>query len=89
VKESDRIKAMVEGLTAMGARAAELEDGFTIEGGAQLTGASVRSHADHRIAMALAVAALGARGDTAIEGADAVAISLPRFFPELARGAVV
>lgn len=87
VKESDRIQAMVEGLAALGARIAELEDGFTIEGGVPLRGAPVRSHGDHRIAMALSVAALGADGDTTIEGADVVSISLPSFFSELERGA--
>lgn len=87
VKESDRIKAMVEGLAALGARIAELEDGFTIEGGGRLRGASVQSHGDHRIAMALAVAALGALGDTEIADAEVVSISLPAFFSELERGA--
>ncbi|MEO8359735.1 MAG: 3-phosphoshikimate 1-carboxyvinyltransferase, partial [Vicinamibacteria bacterium] len=89
VKESDRIKAMVEGLKAMGASIEELEDGYVVEGGAPLRGASVKSQGDHRIAMSLAVAALGARGSsTEIEGADVVSISLPQFFPELDRGAV-
>jgi 3-phosphoshikimate 1-carboxyvinyltransferase len=87
VKESDRIKAMVAGLQAMGGRIAEMEDGFSIQGGAPLSGASVSSQGDHRIAMALSVAALDARGDTDVEGAEAVAISLPTFFDELDRGA--
>ena len=87
VKESDRIKAMVAGLQAMGGHIAETEDGFSIQGGAPLSGASVSSQGDHRIAMALSVAALGARGDTDLAGAQAVAISLPTFFDELDRGA--
>ncbi|MBP9946114.1 MAG: 3-phosphoshikimate 1-carboxyvinyltransferase [Vicinamibacteria bacterium] len=87
VKESDRIKAMVEGLATLGARVVELEDGFTVEGRQPLRGATVQSHGDHRIAMALAVAALGAEGDTEIAGAEVVSISLPGFFSELARGA--
>lgn len=87
VKESDRIAAMVEGLGALGARVEELEDGFRVEGGRPLRGAPVRSHGDHRIAMALSVAALSAQGDTEVEGAGAVSISLPSFFPELDRGA--
>lgn len=89
VKESDRIKAMVAGLGAMGGRIVELEDGFTIEGGAPLRGTAVDSYGDHRIAMALAVAALGARGDTDIAGAEVVSISLPAFFDELSRGAAL
>lgn len=89
VKESDRIKAMVEGLKAMGASIEELEDGYVVEGEAPLRGAFVKSHGDHRIAMSLAIAALGAQGSsTEIEGADVVSISLPQFFLELDRGAV-
>ncbi len=87
VKESDRIAAMVEGLSALGARIEEREDGFSVEGGRPLSGAPVRSHGDHRIAMALSVAALSARGDTEVADAEAVSISLPSFFPELDRGA--
>jgi 3-phosphoshikimate 1-carboxyvinyltransferase len=87
LKESDRIASMVEGLSAMGARIEELEDGFRLEGGRPLAGAAVDSHGDHRIAMALSVAALLAREDTEIAGAEAVSISLPGFFLELERGA--
>jgi len=47
----------------------------------------VSSRGDHRIAIALSVAALGARGDTEIEGAEAVSISFPAFFAQLERGA--
>ena len=86
VKESDRIATLAEGLRALGASVIEYPDGFRVMGGPALTGAKVSSHGDHRIAMAMAVAALGASGDTDIEGAEAVAISLPRFFEELRRG---
>ena len=87
VKESDRIASMVEGLSALGARIEERDDGFRVEGGRSLKGARVRSHGDHRIAMALSVAALTAAGDTEVEGAEVVSISLPTFFSELDRGA--
>jgi len=87
VKESDRITCMVEGLSAMGARIRELEDGFSIEGVGALRGAQVQSHGDHRIAMALSVAALRASTDTEVAGAEVVSISLPAFFSELGRGA--
>ena len=87
VKESDRIASMVEGLGALGARIEEFEDGFRVSGGRPLGGAPVRSHGDHRIAMALSVAALSAQGDTEVEGAEVVSISLPTFFSELDRGA--
>jgi 3-phosphoshikimate 1-carboxyvinyltransferase len=86
VKESDRIAAMVEGLGRMGARVEEREDELTIEGGRRLRGAAVRSRGDHRIAMALAVAALAAGGgDSQIEGAECAAVSFPGFFALLER----
>ncbi len=82
VKESDRIAALVAGLRAMGADADEAPDGFTIRP-SRLTGGTVDVHHDHRLAMAFAVAALGASGDTTIMGADAVAVSYPSFFQDL------
>jgi 3-phosphoshikimate 1-carboxyvinyltransferase len=84
VKESDRIAALAEGLSALGARVRELPDGLVVDGGAPLRGARVRSHGDHRIAMALSVAALAAEGATEIEGAECVAVSFPRFYAVLA-----
>jgi 3-phosphoshikimate 1-carboxyvinyltransferase len=83
VKESDRIAAMAEGLTAMGADITALDDGWTIRGPRRLEGARVQSHGDHRVAMALAVAGLLAGGATEIEGAECVAISYPDFFDQL------
>jgi 3-phosphoshikimate 1-carboxyvinyltransferase len=80
VKESDRIAALAEGLAAMGASVRELPDGLVIEGGRPLTGAAVRSHGDHRIAMALSIAALGASGATHVDGAACVAVSFPDFY---------
>jgi 3-phosphoshikimate 1-carboxyvinyltransferase len=88
VKESDRIAAMAEGLSRMGARVEELRDGLVIDGGRQLRGAAVRSRGDHRIAMALAVAGVSAAGgETVIEGADCASVSFPGFFDVLARAA--
>lgn len=81
VKESDRIRATVENLSRMGARAEERDDGWRIYGGPKLRGASLSSFDDHRIAMACAVAALTAEGSSEIEGArQAVTISLPEFW---------
>ena len=82
-KESDRIGAMVSNLRALGARAEAIEDGLTIEGPVTLRGGSVASHGDHRIAMAMGVAALAAEGATEIDGAEAAAVSYPRFFDDL------
>ena len=84
VKESDRISAMVEGLTAMGARVEERADGMVVQGG-PLHGAAVGAHGDHRIAKALAVAGLAARGETTIAGAECAAVSFPGFFDVLDR----
>jgi 3-phosphoshikimate 1-carboxyvinyltransferase len=84
VKESDRISAVVENLRAMGASVEEYEDGLRVEGPTRLRGARLRSFGDHRIAMAFAVAALTACGETYIEGAEeCVAVSFPEFFPLL------
>ncbi len=83
VKESDRIAAIAEGLTAMGANITANDDGWTIEGISPLHGARVHSHGDHRVAMALAVAGLMAEGETEIEDAECVEISYPEFFDQL------
>jgi 3-phosphoshikimate 1-carboxyvinyltransferase len=83
VKESDRIAALAAGLGAMGVAFEERPDGFVIEGGRSLHGARVRADHDHRIAMALSVAALVAEGATDLEGAECVAVSFPRFFDHL------
>jgi 3-phosphoshikimate 1-carboxyvinyltransferase len=86
VKESDRIGSLALGLSRLGARVHEAQDGFTIHGGRPLRGARVASSGDHRIAMALAVAGLVAEGETEIEGSDAISVSFPEFPELLARG---
>ena len=83
VKESDRIALVAKNLRAMGAEFTEHEDGLTVPGNQQLHGAQIDSGTDHRIAMAFAVAALRAEGDTEIHGAEAAAISFPEFFNHL------
>jgi 3-phosphoshikimate 1-carboxyvinyltransferase len=83
VKESDRIAAIVTNLRAMGAEVEELENGLKIPGRQRLRGAEINSFGDHRIAMAFAVAALRAEGETTIHGADAAVISCPGFFAAL------
>jgi 3-phosphoshikimate 1-carboxyvinyltransferase len=80
VKESDRIALVAKNLRAMGAEVAEFEDGLDVPGGQLLHGATIDSGGDHRIAMAFSVAALGAEGETVIQGAESVAISFPEFF---------
>lgn len=80
VKESDRIALVAKNLKAMGATFTEHEDGLEIPGNQHLHGAQIDSGSDHRIAMAFAIAALRATGDTEIHGAEAAAISFPEFF---------
>jgi 3-phosphoshikimate 1-carboxyvinyltransferase len=83
VKESDRIAAVAANLRKMGAEVEERPDGMRIPGGQHLHGADLDSFGDHRIAMAFAVAALRAEGETRIQGADAAGVSYPKFFAEL------
>ncbi len=83
VKESDRIDLVARNLRAMGVDLTEREDGFDIPGGQVLHGAEVHSGGDHRIAMAFAVAALRAEGESLIHGSDSAAISFPEFFSHL------
>jgi 3-phosphoshikimate 1-carboxyvinyltransferase len=85
VKESDRIATMAVGLRALGIAVDETEDGASLHGG-RLHGGAVESHGDHRVAMALAVAAQRAAGDVRIGDVDNVATSFPGF-EVLARGA--
>jgi len=87
VKESDRIAALAEGLRQMGAQVEEFPDGIRVEGrsAGKLRGANADPHADHRVAMALAVAALGADSETTIRDAECVAVSFPEFFTTLER----
>ncbi len=80
VKESDRISVVATNLRRMGAQVEEREDGLKIPGGQSLHGAEIDSQSDHRIAMAFAIAALRAEGETMISGAEAAAISYPEFF---------
>jgi 3-phosphoshikimate 1-carboxyvinyltransferase len=87
VKESDRIAALAENLRRMGATVEERPDGLRVEGrrAGKLRAAEIEPHADHRIAMAFAVAALGANGATVIRDADCAGVSYPTFFEDLER----
>ncbi|MEP5567460.1 MAG: 3-phosphoshikimate 1-carboxyvinyltransferase [Halioglobus sp.] len=84
VKESDRIAAMAEGLNTLGVRNEVLDDGIIIEGGA-IGGGEIRTHMDHRIAMAFSIAALRAEQEIVVLDCDHVATSFPGF-DALARG---
>ncbi len=87
VKESDRIAALADNLKRMGAKVEERPDGLKVEGRAagRLHGAEIDPRGDHRIAMAFAVAGLGAVGDTVIREAECAGVSYPGFYEDLKR----
>ncbi len=78
IKETDRIAVMREALQAMGAKVEELEDGLMVEQ-SELRGCKLPGHGDHRVVMALAVAGLGAKGQTEIDSAESVSVTVPNF----------
>lgn len=82
-KETDRIKAMVLELKKMGAEIEELSDGMIINGVKELEAGELNSYGDHRIAMALSIAALKADGKSIIKGHESVNISYPNFYETL------
>jgi len=90
VKESDRIAVMSECLSAIGVKNEERPDGIVIQGtgGRQVKGGSIKSHGDHRIAMAMAMAALNSIDGIQIEGAESVDVSFPGFFSALGKVAI-
>jgi 3-phosphoshikimate 1-carboxyvinyltransferase len=79
VKESDRLSVLAEGVRSLGGEADVVGDDLVLGGGG-LAGGSARSTGDHRMAMALAVAALAARGPSEIDGVESSAVSFPGFF---------
>jgi len=79
VKETDRIATVVTELRKMGAHIEPLPDGFIVSGPTPLKGTVVESHGDHRLAMALFVAGLVARGETVIEDIECTSDSFPGF----------
>ena len=83
VKESDRIRSIVENLRRMGGDVEEYPDGFAFQGKKQLLPARCDSFGDHRIAMAFGIAGLALEDETIIENADCVDISFPSFWSSL------
>lgn len=82
-KESDRLSSLHAELKEMGADIKMIEDSLIIRGPCPLHGATIDPHNDHRIAMACAVAALGASGETRIRNSECVRKSYPNFFDDL------
>lgn len=83
VKESDRLKAIAQGLRSLGVDVEEKADGLVLEGPVPLQGGVVESFGDHRIAMSFAIAGFVAQGDVVIEDVDCIGISYPHFFQDL------
>lgn len=83
VKETDRIATVVENFRRMGVAVEAGADGFRVPGGQKFHAAELDSFGDHRIAMAFAVAALAADGESVVRGADAASVSFPEFFTSL------
>jgi 3-phosphoshikimate 1-carboxyvinyltransferase len=79
VKETDRLAVMTQELAGLGARITETDDGFYLFGPQGLQGAEVDGHDDHRIAMSLVIAGLGAQGETVVNDARCAADSFPGF----------
>jgi len=89
VKETDRIAAMATNLRSLGVPIEECEDGMTVTGVERISGGSVNSFGDHRIAMSFSVAALVSAGGITISDTECVSTSFPTFYPlleKVARG---
>ncbi len=82
-KESDRLKAITDGLKRLGASIIEKPDGLEIDGPTPLIGTETESFGDHRLAMTMAIAGLIAEGETKINNFEAVNISFPEFINNL------
>jgi 3-phosphoshikimate 1-carboxyvinyltransferase len=85
IKETDRIRTVVDNLRRMGVAAEELADGMAIPGRQEFRAAEFDSSGDHRIAMAFAIAALRGDGPSTIHGAEAASVSFPEFWETLSR----
>lgn len=85
VKETDRIAAVTDELTKLGANVTATEDGMIIEGPTALSGGELKSYGDHRIGMMAAIASLVSDGPIHIEDPACIAISYPNFFDHLSQ----
>lgn len=83
LKETDRVAVMTEALAKMGADISATQNTITIHGGKPLTGCEQSSHDDHRIAMALTVAAMFSKGCTTITNAECASVTFPGFYEKM------
>jgi 3-phosphoshikimate 1-carboxyvinyltransferase len=89
IKETDRIRTVIDNLRKMGVEAEELPDGMVVPGRQRFRAAEIHSFGDHRIAMAFAVAALRADGESVIHEAEAASVSFPEFWETLSHCAQI
>jgi 3-phosphoshikimate 1-carboxyvinyltransferase len=82
-KETDRLRALATELRKLGADVEELPDEIRLKGVKQLKGAKLQSYGDHRMAMALGVAGLVAKGETIVDGAENIPVSYPSFVEDM------
>ncbi len=85
VKETDRITAMVAGLSRLGASVEELDDGLIVKGNARLSSGSISTFSDHRIAMAFYILSKATGIDISLDDRECVGISYPSFFSDMDR----
>jgi 3-phosphoshikimate 1-carboxyvinyltransferase len=84
IKESDRIKGVVEGLRGLGGDIEATEDGFVVRGSDGLRGGRIDAHGDHRMAMIGAIAGLASQEGVEVIGIEAASVSYPSFVEDLA-----
>jgi 3-phosphoshikimate 1-carboxyvinyltransferase len=82
-KETDRLRALATELRKLGANVEELPDEIRLNGVKQLKEAKLQSYGDHRMAMALSVAGLVAKGETVVDGAESIPVSYPSFVDDM------
>ena len=85
VKETDRITALVQGLSRLGAQVEELDDGLIIKGQAQLSAGNISTFSDHRIAMSFFILSRASGIDIHLDNSECVNISYPTFFTDMER----
>jgi 3-phosphoshikimate 1-carboxyvinyltransferase len=85
VKESDRITALVQGLSRLGAQVEELDDGLIIKGRSQLSAGNISTFSDHRIAMSFFILSRASDIDIRLDNSECVNISYPTFFTDMER----
>ncbi|MEI3610783.1 3-phosphoshikimate 1-carboxyvinyltransferase [Pseudogracilibacillus sp. SO30301A] len=83
VKETDRINAVIDVLSTLGANIEEQKDGMIIHGKTSLTGGKIKSYSDHRIAMMGIIASLITEDIVTLDDTSSIAVSYPRFFEDL------